>query len=109
MSINNGIRILVNEIRSTREYKELLKAKSDLNKFGELKQQIKTLQKKQVELYKTNRPQREIERQVNEINKQYKNLSKIEEVDRFMKAAENFNKMMSKIYQEVIKQLDLDL
>ena len=105
MSVNNGMKALVNEIKSTREYKELKQAKANLDKHSNIKQEIQMLQKKQMELYKSNKSEREIQRQTNEINKRFQKLSSISEVERLTQAGENFNKMMNNIYQELYKML----
>jgi len=101
MSVNNGIKVLANEIRSTKEYKELKEAKSNLDKYTDIKQEIQMLQKKQMELYKSSKAEREIQKQTNEINKRFQKLANIPEVEKLTKSGENFNKMMNKIYQDI--------
>lgn len=107
MGLNERIKDLVSDIKSTREFIELKQARADLAKYRDLKNQIEELQKKQMELFRSNKHPQEVEYLANELNRQFQSLSKIPEVDRMMKAGTNFNQMITKLYQDINTTLDV--
>jgi len=109
MNFNQTIKSLVFEIKNTREFNELKQGKAGLDKYSDVKQKIEILQKRQMELFSSNKSTKEIENEVKEINRQFESLSRIPEVRRMVRAGENFNKMMSKIYQDINLMLDSEL
>lgn len=50
-----------------------------------------------------------IEAKVSELNRQFGSLSRITEVDRFLKASKAFNDMMVKVYKTVNEAVEADL
>lgn len=109
MSINHIIQGMVNEIKSTREFKELKQAIKNLDQYTDIKKEIEALQKRQMELLNSKKSPSEIELKMKEIEQQFKVLSKHPEVNRMIKSGNNFNKMMNNIYENISKTLDLEL
>ena len=109
MALQGTAKALVREIKNTKEFVELKKAKVDIEKYKDLKEEIERLQKKQMEIFSMNRPKRESERLAAELEQKFKNLSRNPQVSRLVRAGKNFNNMMSKIYKEINDQLDSEL
>lgn len=109
MSINRGVKVLIDEIKSTMEFKKLKEAKLNLNKYKDLKRELETLQRRQMELFKTRKEPQEIEKQANELNQEFQRLTKNPEVLRLVRAGEEFNRMMSRVYQSIGEMLDSEL
>lgn len=109
MSIHSGISSLINEIKSTKEYKELKLAKKNIDKYKDLKNSLETLQRKQMNLYKLKKSPKEMEEEAKKISRQFQSLSKNPEISKMVKAGENFTKIMNEVYQEISKQLYLEL
>ncbi len=108
MSLEKSVKMLVNDIKATREYKILKQAVLDLDKYKEVKTQLDSLQKKQMQLYKSKRSQKELESEMQVLSNEYKKLSTRPEVMRMLKAGEEFNKLMGTIYLSMGKLLDSD-
>ena len=109
MSVNSAIKNLANEIKSTREFKKLKQARRKIDKHSNIKRDLQMLQKKQMQLYKSKKSPKQIEKESNEIKRQFQKLSKMAEVNELSKAGEDFNKIMSSVYKELYKILDLEL
>lgn len=100
---------LVNEIRRTREFMEFKKAKADVEKYKDLKDEIEKFQKKQMEVFSSNKSKREVEHQLAQLDREFKDLSRIPEVNNLIRAGKNFNDMMFKIYKDINAILDSEL
>lgn len=109
MGLNERIKDLIHDIKSTREFVELKQARTNIEKYKDLKKQVEELQKKQTELLDPNKSSSEKEYLSNEVNRQFLSLSKIPEVDKLVKAGYNFNQMMTNIYLDINRTLDLEL
>jgi cell fate (sporulation/competence/biofilm development) regulator YlbF (YheA/YmcA/DUF963 family) len=99
----------VNAIKSTREFSELIQAKSNIEKNPSLKNEVYEFNRKLGEIYSSNMSANMIETKVSELNKQFGSLSRILEVDRFLKASKAFNDMMAKVYKTVNEAIEADL
>ena len=109
MAVNQSVYVLVNEIKSSKEFLDFKEAKANLNKYRDLKREVEMLQKKQMMLLKSNKSPKEIQREAKEIDEQFQRLSKNPEVSKVITAGESFNKMMSKIYQDISKMISSEL
>lgn len=109
MSLSRVKAALVNEIKATRQFKELKQAQSNLNKNKKVKEQLEALQRRQMELFKSKRPARDMERQAKQIENEFQILSRYPEVSRMTKATDSFNKVMGSIYKDISSMLDMEL
>ena len=101
MSINHIIRGMVNEIKTTREFNEFKQTINNLEQYPDIKKEIETLQKRQIELLRSKKSPTQKEQKIKEIEQQFKILSKHSEVNCMIKCGNNFNKMMSNIYENI--------
>ncbi|MCT4565979.1 MAG: YlbF family regulator [Maledivibacter sp.] len=106
MLLESRIRDLVHAIKQTTEFAEFNKAKTNLDKYKNLKDEMKEFEKKQMELYKMDMQSREGRSLALEINKSFKNLSKYSEVHDLLNSAKVFNDMMFKVYKSIQDSLD---
>lgn len=108
MSLDKSVKLLVDDIKASKEYKTLKQAVRNLDKYKEVKSQMDTLQQKQMQLYKSKRTPKELEAEMKALGNEYKKLSVRPEVMNMLKAGESFNKLMSSIYLNIGKLLDSD-
>lgn len=109
MGLYDSARDFVNAIKSTREYNELLQSKGYIEKNSSLKNEINAFNRKLGEIYSSSKSVNVIESKVSELNRQFGNLFKIPEVDRFLKASKVFNEMMVKVYKSMSDSIEIDL
>lgn len=99
----------VNGIKSTREFSELLQAKTFIENNPSLKNEVNEFNRKLGEIYSSNMSANMVEAKVSELNSQFSSLSRIPEVDRFLKASKGFNEMMVKVYKIMNESIQADL
>lgn len=99
----------VSAIKSTREFSELIQAKTYIEKNPSLKNEVNEFNRKLGEIYSTNMSTNMIETKVSELNRQFGSLSRIPEVDRFLKASKAFNDMMVKVHKLINESIEADL
>ena len=99
----------VDAIKDTKEFKELLQAKSHIEQNSSLKSQVREFNKRLSSIYSSNNSAKVIESKASELNKQFENLSKIPEVQRFLKASKEFNTMMIKVYKTMNESVEEEL
>jgi cell fate (sporulation/competence/biofilm development) regulator YlbF (YheA/YmcA/DUF963 family) len=109
MRLNENIGMLTESIKTTREFIELKKAKENINQHKELKNELDDFQKRQKEIGANNKPSKQLEIEMVELNKRFNKLSKIPEVARFLKAGKEFNNMMGTIYKKISDSLESEL
>jgi cell fate (sporulation/competence/biofilm development) regulator YlbF (YheA/YmcA/DUF963 family) len=109
MGLNQTAKVLVRDIKNTREFNELKRAKADIEKYKDLKDEIERFQRKQREIFSMNIPKRESERLAAELDEKFRSFSKNPKVSRLIRAGKNFNSMMGKIYKEINDELDYEL
>lgn len=109
MNLNQKAKELTDSIKGTREFMELKQAKANIDKNKDLKIQVEEFVKKQTELFTSNKPGKEAESKAAELNKKFETLSKIPEVDKFLKAGKVFNDMMVRTYKSVSDSLESEL
>lgn len=109
MGMKEKARDLMEEVRSTKEFAELKQAKSVIDKNKALKSQVEEFNKQQMLLYSGKLSAKEAEAKVAELNKKFGDISKIPEVDRFLKASKQFNEVMSKVYKSMNDSIDAEL
>lgn len=95
-------------VKQTKEFLQLKEAKAKIDANKELKSKFNEFTKKQMQLYKA-KSKEEAESIIAELNKNYKNLSAIPEMDRFIKASKQFNEMMAKVYKKINDAIESEL
>lgn len=94
-------RQLAQQVVNTREFMELREARSNIDRYPQLKQEVEAFQKKQMDIMsRANSPQ-EAEQMLMKLTNEFKNLSQYPEVNRLIKAGEKFNEMLLNIYKEI--------
>ncbi len=106
MSMDKNVKMLVDNIKVTKEFRELKEARKNLDKHTNIKSEMEALENKQMELYNSKLPPKDFELEMKALNDQYKKLSDKPEVMNMVKALESFNKLMNDIYLDISKMLD---
>lgn len=109
MELFNSARNFVNAIKSTREFNELILTKNVIERNSTLKSKVYEFNKKRGEIYSSNKSTNVIEAKMTELNREFGSLSKIPEVDNFLKASKVFNEMMFKVYKSMNDSIENDL
>lgn len=109
MGLYDAARDFINNMKSTREYTELLDSKTNIERNLSLKNEVIEFNKRLGEIYSSNKSADVIELRIKELNKQFGSLSRLPEVDRFLKASKAFNDMMFKIYKTMNDSIEADL
>jgi len=109
MGLYEGTRDFVNAIKSTREFSELVQAKNYIERNSSLKNEVSEFNRRLADIYSSNKSTNVIETKVAELNRQFGSLSKIPEVDRFLKASKAFNDMMNKVYKSMNDSIEAEL
>ena len=106
MLLEKEVTNLVNAIEETNEFKKFKRAKANLEKHKDLKEEIELFQKKQMELYNMNRQGKESNNLAAEVNMSFNKLSQIPEVNKLLVSGKAFNDMMLSIYKDINSLLD---
>lgn len=109
MDINEKTMELVSIIKSTGEFAELKQAKTIIERNRTLRNEVDQFNKQQMEVYSGKLSAKEAEARIAELNKKFGNLSKIPEVDSFLKATGRFNEMLAKVYKNINESIEADL
>lgn len=109
MGLYDAARDFINNMKSTREYAELLDSKTNIERNLSLKNEVIEFNKRLGEIYSSNKSADVIELRIKELNKQFGSLSRLPEVDRFLKASKVFNDMMFKVYKTMNDSIEADL
>jgi len=100
------IKNLVNAIQRTDEFSEYKKAKSDIEKYKDLKEEVELFQKNQIKLYNMNMQDEEAKSLALELNRSFNKLSKIPEVNKLIRCGKEFNDMILTLYRSINDLLD---
>jgi len=98
----------ISAIKSSREFSELKQAKGVIDRTPGIKAQVDEFNRKQLEVFGTKDP-KEAEAKASELNKKFSMLSRIPEVERFLKASKKFNELMLKINQRISESIQSEL
>lgn len=102
-------RELAEVIKTTREFVELKQARSLIEKTANLKDIVVEFNKRQMELYSGRLSAGQAQEKSAQLGKMYENISKVPEIDRFLKALKQFNDMLSGIMKTVNDSLDTEI
>lgn len=99
MGLNEKAVELAVNLMNTAEYSELKKAKMYIDSNKGLRAELENFNKKQMNIYMDKYSENEAKSNIMELNKRYEELSKIPEVDRYLKASAKFNELLSGAYK----------
>lgn len=109
MSLNERAKGLAEDLKATKEFIELKQAKIEIGKDKTLKSEVEGFNKQQAVLFSGKLSAKEAEAKTEELNKKFGSLSKIPEVDRYIKASRKFNEMMENVYKSISDSIDREL
>lgn len=109
MGINEKAMEFANIIKRTGEFAELMQAKTVIERNRALRNEVDQFNKQQLAVYSGKLSVKEAEARIAELNNKFGNLSKIPEVDSFLKASKRFNDMMVKVYKIMNESIETDL
>ena len=101
MGLNDHIQGLVGYIQSTPEFSKLKEAKSSLHRNTGLTKELDAFNEGQKQLYSGKMGEKESEAKIRQMNAAFDKLSKIPEVDRYLRALNDFNRMLTGIYDRI--------
>lgn len=106
MAISHDINNLVKGVKSTSEFVKFKEAYFNISKNPSLKDQLAQLNKKQVDLFSQKLSQKEIQYKKQQLDKEYSSLLKTAEVQNYLKAFNDFNQLMSKVYTAINESME---
>ena len=109
MNLNQKSIELVNDIKQTNEFIQLKRARANIEKYKDLKNEIELFQKQQMNLFYLNKSENEIAQLSKNLDYKFKNLSSIPEVKQLIRAGKNFNTMLFNVYKNINHTIDLEL
>lgn len=109
MGLNEKSREFVEAIKGTREYMELIQAKANIEKNASLKSEVVEFNKRQMEIFSGKLSVKEAENRMSELNNKFGNLSKMPEVDSFVKTSKKFSDMMTRVYKSMNDSIEAEL
>ncbi len=101
MSVNEKAKEFAQALRETKEYIELKKARKSIDTNRAVKSKIDQFRKREQALYSQKKSGKDIKAEADELGKMYENLSRIPEVENFLKAEKGFNDVLAKAYKAV--------
>lgn len=109
MGINDSIRGLCEGVQASPEFSKLKQAKALIAKNPGLKREMEEFNAVQKQLYTKKMSTADAEAKVKQLNAKYEGLSKIPEVQVYLKTLEEFDRMMSRIYSAIGDSLEKNL
>lgn len=101
MGIRERARDLAFELQKTSVFAELQQSKSVIDKSPALRQELENFNRRQNALYSSKIPAAETNSRLEQLEGKFQELSKIPEVDRYLKALKNFNMLLSDTLKEI--------
>ncbi len=96
---------LARALSKTSEFKEMKNAKKEIDSDRELKSMIEDYTKKQAAVFKSAQPS-ELERKLDNLNREFSRLMKKPGAARFFTACKAFNSLMAGAYRSINHYLD---
>ncbi len=109
MELSYALKEIIAYLANTREFNELRNSKLEVSKNPNIKQSINQFQKKQEALYSQKLSQSQVNSLMNELNKDYEQLSSIPQINRYFKAVEDFNNLMGQVIKELNTSIERKL
>ena len=104
MNINKHAKDLASYIRSTKEFKEMNKAKTDLDKNRSVKKKLDNYINQKNNIY-ANYKLEEASIKINRLNQEYNDFFNLPLISNYITATKTFNSMMEGIYKTIEKEL----
>ncbi|MFI3210328.1 MAG: YlbF family regulator [Peptostreptococcaceae bacterium] len=95
---------LANEIKNTKEFKEMHKNKLELEKNRTLKKQLDSYVKSKNSIYSSYKL-KDASNKMNDLNKEYASFFRNQIVVKYLNSNKAFNELMDSIYKDIEKQL----
>ncbi len=109
MGVNDSLYGLLRAIKASSEFTGLKQAKAVVSKNPGLKKDLDEFISGQKLLYEGKLSSRDADARAKQLSSKYGQLSKIPEIAAYLKAAEDFNRFMAKIYKDMGESLQKDL
>jgi cell fate (sporulation/competence/biofilm development) regulator YlbF (YheA/YmcA/DUF963 family) len=100
---------LAMELKRTPDFVELRQAKTAIDRVPALRQELEAFNKSQNSLYSSRLPSSEAASRMEQLSKKYAELSKVPEIDRYLKAAKAFNTLLANALKEVNGSIEAEL
>ncbi len=100
---------LAMELKRTPDFAELREAKSAIDRVPALRQELEAFNKKQNSLYSSPLPSSEIASRMDQLGKKYAELSRVPEIDRYLRASKTFNNLLANALKEVNSSIEAEL
>lgn len=109
MGLNDHILGVAEAIKTSSEFSRLKQAKTIISKIPSLKKELEEFNAGQKLLLAGRLSTKDAESNLKQLNAKFDSLSKVPEVDNYIKALNDFNQMMSRIYNKISEYLERDL
>ncbi len=109
MGLSEQILGLAEIVKVSSEFSRLKQSRSIISKNPALTNEIEELFSSQRQLLAGSLSAKESELSLKQLNTQYEKLSKVPEVGNYIKALNDFNQMMSKIFNKMNEYLEKEL
>ncbi|MGE5473288.1 MAG: YlbF family regulator [Ignavibacteriales bacterium] len=109
MNVNEGLVELAEAIKATAEYSKLKQARSIISKNPNLIKEIEELSLSQKQLYSKEMSAKEVEVRMQQLKNKFGILSKNPDMGNYLKASNDFNILISKIYKNIDEHLEKGL
>ena len=106
MGLDDNISRLVETIRASSEFSKLKQAKLMLSKNPGLKKDLEEFNAGHKQLLSGRPVTKETESKIKQLNSKFESLSKVPEVEYYLKALNDFNKMLSNVYSRINEYLE---
>jgi cell fate (sporulation/competence/biofilm development) regulator YlbF (YheA/YmcA/DUF963 family) len=100
MGLNDKARDLASLIKNTAEFNELRQAKSYIDRNRSLRAEMDEYDRKQTAIF-SGKYSGNAEAGMRELGRKFENMSKIPEVDRYLKAARAFNDVLAGVFKTI--------
>ncbi|KXZ39698.1 Cell fate regulator YlbF, YheA/YmcA/DUF963 family (controls sporulation, competence, biofilm development) [Alkalithermobacter thermoalcaliphilus JW-YL-7 = DSM 7308] len=107
MDIIDKAKDLANSIKETKEFIEFKQAKKVIDSNDELRKKLEEFQKKQMEVYSQSASSKDMNRRMVVLNKKFKEISQIPEIERFLAASKELNDIVSKVYKIISENISI--
>lgn len=100
---------MASELKRTAEFAELKQAKAAIDKYPVLRQELESFNKRQTALYSSKLSASETASRLEQLGKKYEELSKVPEIDRYLKTSKAFNTLLASALKEVNAAIEAEL
>jgi cell fate (sporulation/competence/biofilm development) regulator YlbF (YheA/YmcA/DUF963 family) len=101
MGLNDRLNSLIEEIKQSNEYINLVKTKVVIDKNSVLKNRLNDFNKRQGSTFDEKLSESAFEIRVKELDLLYNELIKIKEINDFMLASKKFDEVIGKVYKKI--------